>query len=103
MKSNEQFLEQMWDDIALIEQEELQKQIAREKTMKQIKQNIIKYISTIFIFVLLTIITIFDKTSFTKNIILPLSLILLIVGYLFENPLQSKIIVIRGILLSWIQ
>lgn len=103
MKNDNEFLKDMWNDISLLEHEELQKQIARQKTIKQIKENTIIYLSTVFAFVLLITITIFNNSDIIKNIILSLSLSLFVIVYLFENSLQNKIILIKGILILWIQ
>lgn len=85
MKTEKEFLDDMWTDILKIEFEETQKQLAKEKSLKATRKNIFVYSVVLILFTFILILAYFEQTSIISEILYPITIIAMLAGYIAQN------------------
>lgn len=90
MKTEKEFLDDMWADIVKIEFEETQKQLAKERSLKVTRKNIFVYSAIIILFILILILIYFEQMSIIRETLYPIAIIAMLAGYIIQN-MESKV------------
>ncbi len=85
VKSEQEFLDSMWDKISRIEWEENEKQLAKSRNAKILKKNIITYTSMVILCFIILIIILEVKSTNRLSMAFILGLIALIIAYFLES------------------
>lgn len=85
MKSEKDFLDDMWSDIVKVEFEETQKQLAKERSLRVTRNNRLIYAAVIILFSLICVYLYFGEASVFSGVLYPTAIILMIFGFITQD------------------